>query len=107
MAFKIDLSKAFDSLEWGFIHDTLVHFQFPQKMIKLILSCITTSQISVLWNGEITTAFTPSRGIRQGDPLSPYIFVPCMERLSELINQRVHEGSWVLPYSLPFSFVLC
>ena len=48
----------------------------------------------VLWNGEPTEKFYPSRGIRQGDPLSPYIFVACMERLSHLIEEAVNNGRW-------------
>lgn len=94
MALKIDLSKAYDSLEWGFIKDTLQGFNFPQSLIDLIMNCICSPSISVLWNGEITDSFKPSRGIRQGDPLSPYIFVLCMERLSILIGEQVVSGCW-------------
>ena len=94
MALKIDLSKAFDSLEWSFIRDTLVGFNFPSNLVNVIMSVVTTPSISVLWNGEITPEFNPSRGIRQGDPLSPYIFVLCMERLSLLIQQKLDAKLW-------------
>lgn len=90
MALKIDLTKAFDSLEWAFIRDTLVGFNFPTKLVKVSISVITSPTISVMWNGEITAEFMPSRGIRQGDPLSPYIFVLCMERLSLLIQEKLN-----------------
>lgn len=52
------------------------------------MSCITSSAISVLWNGEICDTFYPSRGIRQGDPLSSYIFVLCLDRLSTMIENQ-------------------
>lgn len=94
MALKIDLSKAFNSLEWSFIKDTLTWFNFPDKIINLIMSCITTASISILWNGQITDHFLLSRGIRQGGPLSPYIFVLCLERLSQMIEARVQQKLW-------------
>lgn len=94
MALKIDLSKAYDNLEWGFIRDTMQGFNFPQSLIDLIMDCICSPHISLIWNGEVTESFSPSRGIRQGDPLSPYLFVLCMERLSILINDKLKEGSW-------------
>ena len=94
MTLKIDLTKAFDSLEWSFIKDTLVGFKFPDKLINIIMNVVTTPSISVLWNGEITPEFSPSRGIRQGDPLSPYLFVLCMERLSLLIQQKLDLKLW-------------
>lgn len=72
MALKIDLSKSYDSLEWGFIWDTLVGFNFPMKLINLIMSCITTTSIFTLWDEEITPAFKPSKGYIKETP-SPYI----------------------------------
>ncbi|XP_021753742.1 uncharacterized protein LOC110719145 [Chenopodium quinoa] len=94
MALKLDLTKAYDSLEWNFIEETLIGFNFPMNFVKLIMFCITSPQISVLWNGEITSEFTPSRGIRQGDPMSSYIFVLCLERLSPMIENKVNQKLW-------------
>ncbi|XP_056698546.1 uncharacterized protein [Spinacia oleracea] len=91
MALKLDITKAYDSLEWDFIRETLLFFDFPKLFINLIMSCITSSSISVLWNGEICDSFTPSRGIRQGDPLSSYIFVLCLDRLSTMIEDLVNQ----------------
>lgn len=90
MALKIDLSKAFDSLEWSFIHETLVIYNIPMTLVNLIMNCVTTSSISEFWNGQITDHFLPCRGIRQGDPLSPFIFVLCLERLSQMIENKVN-----------------
>ena len=56
--------------------------------------CISSVQYKVLINGEASHSFKPSCGIRQGDPLSPYIFVLCMEKLSHLITQKVSLGLW-------------
>lgn len=85
MAIKIDLSKAYDSLQWPFIEDTFRFFEFPHKLHNVIMTCVMTNSMQVLWNGQPRPSFQPRRGIKQGDPLSPYIFVLCMERLSLLI----------------------
>jgi hypothetical protein len=72
--------------------ETLILTGIPESMIE---KCIETASLSVLWNGKISEIFTSStRGIRQGDPLSPYIFVLCLERLSQLIQKAVDAGSW-------------
>lgn len=94
MAIKIDLEKAFDRLRWDFIQDTLTDTGIPSNMISAIMQCLTTPTMQVLWNGKPTQSFSPQRGIRQGDPLSPYIFVLCMERLSHAIQEAVNTGAW-------------
>ena len=58
------------------------------------MSCITSTSLAVLVNGERLDTFTPSRGIKQGDPLSPYIFILCMENLAWLIHNEVEAGNW-------------
>lgn len=94
MAIKVDLEKAYDRLRWDFIKETLVDAGIPEHIMRLIMQCITTSSLQVLWNGEPSSTFLPQRGIRQGDPLSPYIFILCMERLSQVITQEVTKGRW-------------
>lgn len=91
---KIDLEKAFDKLEWFFIHHTLMYFYLPTKLINLIMACICSSSTTILINGTQTNFFNPTRGIRQGDPISPYIFILCMEVLSLNISGAVHEKGW-------------
>uniref|UniRef100_A0A0V0HYM8 Putative ovule protein n=1 Tax=Solanum chacoense TaxID=4108 RepID=A0A0V0HYM8_SOLCH len=91
MLLKIDLEKAFDRLEWSFIKQSFTILDFPRNITDLIMSCVSTSSISILVNGRPTNYFLPTRGIRQGDPLSPYIFIICMESLSRLINYAIEE----------------
>ncbi|GLT27442.1 hypothetical protein SLA2020_024390 [Shorea laevis] len=94
MIIKLDLEKAYDCLEWSFIREALVFFNFPAKTISLIMSCISSTNISILVNGDKTEPFSPSRGIRQGDPLSPYIFILCLEFLSIKISADMAFGLW-------------
>lgn len=69
-------------------------FNLNSSWTTLIMSCVTTVSTSILWNGEALDEFSPGRGLKQGDPLSPYLFVLCMDRLSILINQKAEEGKW-------------
>lgn len=85
VAIKIDLEKAYDRLWWGFVVDTLKCFGIPNSWIELIYKCISTSSMRILFNRSMTEPFFPTRDIRQGDPLSPYLFVLCLERLGHII----------------------
>ena len=86
---KLDLEKAYDKLECSFIHRVLQAFHFPPKISRIIMSCVTSSSTSILVNGGALEHFEPSRGIRQGDPLSPYLFILCMEYLGISLNRNV------------------
>src|ERR1044072_9455327 len=66
----------------------------PERIINLIMCCVTSSSISILWNEARMQSFKPGRGLRQGDPMSPYLFVLCMERLSVKIHSLVDRGIW-------------
>lgn len=78
-AIKIDLHKAFDSINWDFIINLLEAAGFPPIFINWIKGCITTTWFSAAINGSLVGFFKGRKGIRQGDPLSPYIFVLVME----------------------------
>ena len=94
MVIKIDLEKANDRLEWCFIHKVLQAYHFPQNIVKVIMSCVSSTKISILFNGGALESFKPSRGIRQGDPLSPYLFILCMKYLGHLIEEKCMIGAW-------------
>jgi len=94
MAIKLDLEKAYDHLEWGFIRDTLKLFKFPDRFVSLIVSCVSTTFVSVLFNRGTLDSFQPSRGIRQGDPISPYLFLLCMEFLGAHITSMCEGRRW-------------
>lgn len=94
MFIKVDLEKAYDRLGWNFIRDTLRRAGFEEKWVQNVMGCMETSRLSLLWNGKQQEWIHPRRGVRQGDALSPYLFVLCVDRLSHLIKQAVHEGRW-------------
>lgn len=89
MAWKIDLAKAYDRIQWSFIHNVLLNIGVHGKILDLIMNCVCSMTFQAIINGEVTIGFTPHSGIRQGDPLSPYLFVLCMEKLSHSIIQSV------------------
>ena len=94
MALKIDLEKAYDKFEWSFIRDTLIRFNFPKNLVELIMSCVSSVLTSILFNGGTLDSFKPTRGIRQGNPLSPYIFIMCMDYLGQLIQEKCATKAW-------------
>ena len=88
---KLDIVKVYDQINWSFILKVLKRMGFEEKWVGWIKWCISTPTFSILINGSLTSFFGSSRGLRQGDPLSPYLFVLVMEALSLMIDKAV-EG---------------
>jgi len=86
-AIKIDISKAFESVQWPFLINVLTVLWFPRDFIHWINLCITTASFSVQVNGEQAGYFQSSRGLRQGCALSPYLFVIFMDVLSKMLDR--------------------
>jgi len=89
---KLDIEKAYDHVSWEFIMAILENMGFPSKWRSWILFCISTVRFSILINGEASGFFSSSRGLRQGDPLSPLLFILVMEVLSKLVNKACEVG---------------
>lgn len=107
---KADMSKSYDRIKWDFLEKMLTKMRFPGILIKTIMNCVTSVSYSILLNGQPQEYFRPKCGLRQGDPLSPYMFILCMEGLSSLFcneeaNGRIHgiEVSRIAP---PISHLL-
>lgn len=92
MTIKTDMSKAYDCIEWGFLRNVLARFGFHERWISWIMTCVTSVSYSYLVNGAAQGRVIPSRGIRQGDPLSPYLFILCTEVLSGLCKKAQQRG---------------
>jgi hypothetical protein len=91
LVMKIDLKKAFDSIDWEFLRLILHSVGFGDKFTDWIMSCVTSANFAVLINGEATSFFKSERGLRQGCPLSPYLFILIMEGLSLLLSKSISE----------------
>ncbi|XP_042952198.1 uncharacterized protein LOC122289281 [Carya illinoinensis] len=93
MAIKLDMSKAYDRVEWDFLEAVLLRLGFSENWTSLLMGCVRSVSYSVLVNGIPGETFTPTRGLRQGDPLSPYLFIMCAEGLTSLLQIAERDGS--------------
>jgi hypothetical protein len=93
LALKIDISKAYDKVDWGFLRGMLERLGFSNKWIHWIMLCVSSVNYSVLVNFEKVGPIFPGRGLRQGDPLSPYLFILVTEGLTALIKKSVASGN--------------
>ncbi|XP_022007560.1 uncharacterized protein LOC110906790 [Helianthus annuus] len=93
-ALKIDIHKAYDTVNWSFLEAVLLGFGFHSTMVRWIKNCVSTVSYSPSINGELHGYFCGKRGLRQGDPLSPYLFTLVMEVLSLLLQRasKVDSG---------------
>lgn len=92
VALKLDISKAYDWVDWNFLRNRMKAMGFSDKWIKWIMLCVTTVSYMINFNGITVGPIVPSRGLRQGDSLSPYLFLFCVEGLSESISRAAEEG---------------
>jgi hypothetical protein len=85
---KIDFKKAFDTVQWPFLRDLLHLLRFPARFVHLVMKCVETTSFSVCINGNLFGFFPGKCGVRQGDLLSPYLFIICMEYFSRLLKSN-------------------
>ncbi|XP_041004081.1 uncharacterized protein LOC121249435 [Juglans microcarpa x Juglans regia] len=93
MSLKLDMSKAYDRVERDFLEVIMLKLGFARSFVKLIMQCISTVSFSVLVNGLQIGPIFPSRGIRQGDPLSPYLFLLCTKGLTSLLKTAARNNT--------------
>ncbi|XP_073311023.1 uncharacterized protein [Primulina huaijiensis] len=100
-ALKLDMSKAYDRVEWCFLEEMMIRLGFAPAWVEKIMRCVTSVRYSFSLNGELVGNISPSRGLRQGDPLSPYLFVLCAHGLSSALisleNRRLLSGVRIAP----------
>jgi hypothetical protein len=91
----LDLQKAYDCIDWDLLRMILIQVGFGIQFTNWIMSCVSTSTFAVLINGEATKLFRSSRGLRQGDPLSPLLFILVLEGLSLILKESKATGKLV------------
>ena len=82
LAAKLDMSKAYDHIEWSYLEKVMDSIGFSSRWIQLVMECVRSVSYSIVVNGNSCDNIIPSRGLSQGDPLSPFLFLLCAEGLS-------------------------
>ena len=91
-AVKLDMSKAYDCVEWSFLEKMMIKLGFHERWVDTIMKCVTTVTYCIKVNGQLTDEIAPQRGLQQGDPLSPYLFLLCAEAFSCLLLAAERRG---------------
>ena len=100
---KLNIEKAYDQINWNCILKVLQKMGFGAKWVNWIRRCITTTSFSVMINGSPEGFFNNTRGLRQGDPLSSYLFVIGMEVFSILVDRGGNSCRWVVFVSCQYT----
>lgn len=87
MIMQLDITKAYHNVNWIYIKKVLTAFGFDYNWVRWVTALVTSSSFSILVNGSPSEIFTPSRGLRKGHPLSPFLYILMMEGLGRSINQ--------------------
>ena len=90
---KLNISKAYDKIEWSFLMTAMEHMGFSSKWVQRIFRCVSTVCYSFMINGQVKGLVNPSRGLRQGNAISPYVFRLCAEAFSGLLTKAMNEKS--------------
>jgi hypothetical protein len=85
--------KAYDRIDWNYLEAAMREIGFADQWVKWIMVCVSTVRFSTRFNGKLLDRFIPTRGLRQGDPLSPYLFLFVAEGLSTLLHNQISVGN--------------
>ena len=86
------MSKAYGRVKWVFLEKIMLQMGFHERWVQIVMNCVTSVTYKIKVNGSCTQRMFPQRGIRQGDPLSPYLFILCAEGLSAMLQNVEYDG---------------
>jgi hypothetical protein len=92
MMMKLDMSKAYDRMNWDFLHKMLLAFGFGEDWVAWVMNLVSTTFFSILVNGSPSKTFNVSRGLRQGDPMSPFLYIILVEGLGHNLSHAKRQG---------------